>query len=245
MFLIKINQCKYLRKAGPAACSWVNRSLCAQADRTVHFRGAASSASSKKRLLRAATLWPPDDFMNKDWKWIYSKPFVNLQHESHQHIHIAANWASKPAKNISSMLYVGKRVYDKDNLWQCIFHCPPVTTRPDSPGASTPKSCWNLLAAKTSLYYNTLAPVLPVLLPFWFFPLLQHHVPPPIKLRDYLNYSSCCAAPHWTQSKLTKHASLAPLFSALKAGDPKWTVLKLMSYSREFGRGWQGGRKKK
>jgi len=37
MFLVKIKQYKYLRKAAPAECSWGSRSLCAQAGLTVLF----------------------------------------------------------------------------------------------------------------------------------------------------------------------------------------------------------------
>lgn len=54
-----------------------------------------------------------------------------------------------------------------------------MTTGPDPPGASTPKSCWNLPAAETPLHYGTLAPVLPILLPCHFFLFFSIIFPPP------------------------------------------------------------------
>lgn len=196
------------------------------------------SARFKEWLSQLPSLWPSTHSLNKTWGRIcFQRTLWIFSIKSDQNICTAACCASQAAKTTGAMLY-----RDKGRLMHLPLHSPKCWTRPLS--TNIPKSCWDLLAAEMPLLYSTLAPVLPALLHCHFSPLFQHHCPPN-ELGDYLNNSSCCAAPHWKKSKLTKHASPAPLSSGTEGWGSKWAGLRLMSYLREFGRGERGRKQTK
>lgn len=148
------------------------RSLLAQGDLTVLFRS-GFSASFKEWL---PSLWPSFNSMNKAWgRTCFQRTLRISSVKSDQHICTAVSCASLAAKTSAPMLYRDKWVSGKHNMWECTFHCTPLSAGPDSLGTNTPKSCWNLLAAEMPLHYRTLPPVLPAFLYCHFPPLLQHH----------------------------------------------------------------------
>lgn len=174
MFLIKINQCKYLRKAGPAACSWVNRSLCMQADLIVHFRGAASSASSKKWLPHCdplMTLWTRigNEFIQSR-SWIFSMKVTSAftlqriepQNQQRTLVPSYTRGNESPTKTIcddvpSTAL---QSQLDQICLVQVLQRSVEICWLPKCPCITTPL----LLCCRFSFLFR-------------FFPLLQHHVP--------------------------------------------------------------------
>lgn len=222
MFLIKIKQYKYLRKAAPAECSWDSSFLYAQAGLTVLCR-VESSACLKQWLLRAAITVTPHWLYEQDLWQNFSKRRRNLQCGSYQHIHNVVNLVSQTAKTISFIFYMGKCVSGKQSVMMYLtLHSS--NNRADPPGAQTQRAaetagCWNTPALQhahfcgaSSPSSSVFCPCISIILPTMSWEIIS--IIPTVSLHHTEQNQSWQSTLRWLHCLL-----------ALKAEDPKLFII--------------------